>query len=175
MTRFSRKIIPHKFVKGFWIWPLHDLMRFLRKYLNLKSKTALSNGTFIFAMDDFSGWGQVFQSFAKVVPIPKNYLPGLNFSFYLVYLYWLLQSNQYQFLDIPNKLVERIERVGLDICSMYFQVSVYYFLFKPKYGMRLFCSCCDPEIVLKIKQNNFRFATRTKHENRQTIKHHIMP
>ena len=28
-----------------------------------------------------------------------------------------------------------------------------------------FCACCDPKIVLKIKQSNFRCATRTKSTN----------
>ena len=36
------------------------------------------------------------------------------------------------------------------------------------------CTFWEPEIVLKVKQNNFRFATRTKHGNQQAISGHIL-
>ena len=52
-------------------------------------------------------------------------------------------------------------------------------LFKPKYGMIFFV---DSRVIVRVAnvklfcfdlQNNFKFTTRTKHENQQSILKHI--
>ena len=62
-------------------------------------------------------------------------------------------------------------------CNFVIQVKIGMTLFFDSYDlMQSFWTfaCCEPEIVLKIKQNNFKFATRTIQGIQETVLCHIL-